>query len=104
MFYFKKLCYLCTIILYLINTGLLKKPVLYISDFFERNRSSYYDALAMVKESSKIEVWLKFFLSGVVETAKSSIKNFDEIIKLKKVEEDFNRKLLQQYRDKGIPK
>ncbi len=27
-----------------------------------------------------------------------------KIIKLKKVEEDFNRKLLQQYRDKGIPK
>lgn len=72
------------IILYLINTGLLKKPVLYISDFFERNRSSYYDALAMVKESSKIEVWLKFFLSGVIETAKNSIKTFDEIIKLKK--------------------
>lgn len=72
------------IILYLINTGLLKKPVLYISDFFERNRSSYYDALAMVKESSKIEVWLKFFLSGVIETAKSSIRTFDEIIKLKK--------------------
>lgn len=27
-----------------------------------------------------------------------------KIIKLKKVEEDFNRKLLRQYRDKGIPK
>lgn len=72
------------IILYLINTGLLKKPVLYISDFFERNRSSYYDALSIVKQSSKIEIWLKFFLSGVIETAKNSIKTFDEIIKLKK--------------------
>lgn len=72
------------IILYLINTGLLKKPVLYISDFFERNRSSYYDSLSIVKESSKIEIWLKFFLSGVIETAKNSIKTFDEIIELKK--------------------
>lgn len=72
------------IILYLINAGILKKPVLYISDFFERNRSSYYDALSIVKESSKIEIWLKFFLSGVIETAKNSIKTFDEIIKLKK--------------------
>jgi hypothetical protein len=27
-----------------------------------------------------------------------------KIIKLKKVEEDFNRKLLKQYRDQGIPK
>lgn len=72
------------IILYLVNTGLLKKPVLYISDFFERNRSSYYDSLSIVKESSKIEIWLKFFLSGVIETAKNSINTFDEIIKLKK--------------------
>ena len=28
--------------------------------------------------------WLKFFLSGLIETSKNSIKTFDEIIKLKK--------------------
>lgn len=28
--------------------------------------------------------WLKFFLSGIVETSKNSIKTFDKIIKLKK--------------------
>ena len=72
------------IILYLISTGLLNKPVLYISDFFERNRMSYYDSLAMVKKTDNITQWLKFFLNGVVETAKSSIKTFDKIIKLKK--------------------
>jgi Fic family protein len=31
--------------LYLINHGLLAKPSLYLSDFFERNRPGYYDAL-----------------------------------------------------------
>lgn len=72
------------IILYLISTGLLNKPVLYISDFFERNRMSYYDSLAMVKKTDNMTQWLKFFLNGVVETAKSSIKTFDKIIKLKK--------------------
>ena len=72
------------IILYLISTGLLNKPVLYISDFFERNRMSYYDSLAMVKKTDNMTQWLKFFLNGVVETAKSSIKTFDRIIKLKK--------------------
>lgn len=71
------------IILYLISTGLLNKPVLYISDFFERNRMSYYDSLAMVKKTDNMTQWLKFFLNGVVETAKSSIKTFDRIIKLK---------------------
>ncbi len=72
------------IILYLINTGLLNKPVLYISDFFERNRASYYDSLALVRVSNDMEQWLRFFLNGIVETAKASIKTFDEIIELKK--------------------
>lgn len=72
------------IILYLISTGLLNKPVLYISDFFEKNRMSYYDSLAMVKKSDDMTQWLKFFLNGVVETAKSSIKTFDKITKLSK--------------------
>lgn len=71
------------IILYLISAGLLNKPVLYISDFFERNRMSYYDSLLMVKQTNNITQWLKFFLSGVIETSKNSIKTFEEIIKLK---------------------
>ena len=72
------------IILYLISTGLLNKPVLYISDFFERNRISYYDSLSMVKQTDNMTQWLKFFLNGVIETSMNSIKTFDEIIELKK--------------------
>lgn len=72
------------IILYLISAGLLNKPVLYISDFFERNRMSYYDSLAMVKQTNNITQWLKFFLNGIIETSKNSISTFDNIIKLKK--------------------
>lgn len=72
------------IILYLISTGLLNKPVLYISDYFERNRISYYDSLAMVKKSDDMTQWLKFFLNGIVETSKNSIKTFEQIIQLKK--------------------
>ena len=65
--------------------------MLYISDFFEKNRMSYYDSLSMVKQTDNMTQWLKFFLNGVVETSKNSIKTFDEIIKLKaKVEEKLN--------------
>ena len=38
----------------------------------------------MVKQNDNITQWLKFFLNGVIETSKNSIKTFDEIIKLKK--------------------
>lgn len=80
------------IILYLISVDLLNKPVLYISDFFERNRMSYYDSLSMVKQTDNITQWLKFFLSGVIETSKNSIKTFEAIIKLQK---DVENKLTQ---------
>ena len=70
------------ITLYLVEKGILKKPVLYLSDFFERNRTLYYDNLMRVREKNDITQWFKFFLVGVIETAKSSISTFDRILKL----------------------
>lgn len=72
------------ITLYLVEKGILKKPVLYLSDFFERNRSLYYDNLMRVREKNDLNQWFKFFLVGVIETAKNSIKTFDGILKLQK--------------------
>ena len=72
------------ITLYLVEKGILKKPVLYLSDFFERNRTLYYDNLTGVREKDNIVQWFKFFLVGVIETAKNSIETFDGILKLQK--------------------
>ena len=72
------------ITLYLVEKGILKKPVLYLSDFFERNRILYYNNLTRVREKDDLTQWLKFFLVGVIETAKSSINTFDSILKLQK--------------------
>lgn len=72
------------ITLYLVNKGILKKPVLYLSDFFERNRMLYYDNLMRVRDKHDITQWLLFFLTGVIETAKNSIATFDAILKLQK--------------------
>jgi len=72
------------ITLYLVSCGILKKPILYLSDFFEKNRTDYYDNLTRVREKNDISNWIRFFLQGVVETAKSSIQTFDGILQLQK--------------------
>lgn len=72
------------ITLYLVSRGLLKRPVLYLSDFFERNRQLYYDNLMRVREKNDLLQWFRFFLVGVNETAQSSIATFDRILKLQK--------------------
>jgi Fic family protein len=76
------------ITLYLVSRGLLKRPVLYLSDFFERNRQLYYDNLMRVREKNDLLGWFKFFLVGVAETARSSIATFDNVLKLQKRTEE----------------
>lgn len=78
------------ITLYLVEKKILKKPILYLSDFFERNRTLYYDNLTKVREKNDIQQWFKFFLVGIIETAKSGIETFDQILKLQK---DVDKKL-----------
>lgn len=70
--------------LYLTENKLLKKPVLYLSDYLETHRQLYYDHLMSVRLKSDLTPWLKFFLVGIIETAKSGIKTFDLILKLQK--------------------
>ena len=69
--------------LYLIDKGLLSKPTLYISDFFEHHRTLYYDNLNRVRTHSDLTQWLKFFLEGIKQTAENSIETFKQIIKLR---------------------
>jgi Fic family protein len=71
------------ITLYLVDKEILKKPILYLSDFFENKKSLYYDNLMRVRTHNDIKQWLKFFLVGVIETAKKGVETFDNILKLK---------------------
>lgn len=80
------------ITLYLVSCGILKRPVLYLSDFFERHRLLYYDNLMRVREKNVIEQWFKFFLTGVIETAQRGITTFDNILQLqKKIDTDIQK-------------
>lgn len=69
--------------LYLLSHGLLAKPSLYLSDFFERNRASYYDALMRVRVSNDLIHWVRFFLNGVAQTASKGRDTFQKILALR---------------------
>lgn len=81
------------ITLYLVSKGILKRPILYLSDFFEKHRRSYYDNLMNAREKNDINHWFKFFLVGIIETAKNGITTFDKILQLQKQNELIVQKL-----------
>jgi Fic family protein len=71
------------ITLYLVSQGLLVKPTLYLSDFFEKHKMLYYDNLTRVRTHNDLTQWLKFFLEGVRQTSESSIATFKAIIAIR---------------------
>lgn len=71
---------LITFMLYI--EGLLKEPLLYLSLYFKANREAYYDHLQSVRETGNWEVWIAFFLNGVIDTANQATDAAQRIIKL----------------------
>ncbi|HRX49475.1 MAG TPA: Fic family protein [Spirochaetota bacterium] len=71
------------ITLYLVSAGVLEKPLLYLSDFFEKNKSLYYDNLTLVRTKNDLGQWLKYFLVGVIETAEKAVSTLKKIVDLK---------------------
>jgi Fic family protein len=51
---------------------LLPLPLLYLSAYFERHRSTYYDLLLAVSQRAAWREWVLFFLNGVLEQARDA--------------------------------
>lgn len=75
--------------LFLASEELLHKPALYLSDYFERNKTAYVDHLMAVRQGDHLRDWLVFFLFGVEETARASASVFRSVLALKqRIERD----------------
>ena len=62
------------ILLYLMEQGLLAKPVIYISYFLKKNQVEYYDRIGEVRRSGNFEQWIRFFLEAVSKAASDSLE------------------------------
>ncbi len=70
--------------LYLQSKKYLDNPCLYISFFFEKHRDLYYQKLNDVRVKNDIIGWIKFFLEGIIETAKIAKEKFKKVVELTK--------------------
>ena len=68
--------------LYIQSKGMLEKSCLYISDYIERNKDTYYDMLTRVRTHNDMIVWIKFFLEAVIETSKTAKDKFRNVVEL----------------------
>jgi len=71
------------ITLFLVDQKILQKPLLYLSVFFEKNKALYYDNLTLVRTKNEMTQWLKYFLTGVAETADKATQTLGSILELK---------------------
>lgn len=71
------------ITLFFIERKILNKPLLYLSAFFEKDKSLYYDNLTFVRTRNDLKQWLKYFLVGIAETAETATQTLSNILDLK---------------------
>ena len=71
---------------------ILVKPVLYLSHYFKRHRTEYYERLQAVRDTGDWEGWLAFFLRGV---ASVSLEATDTARRILALREDHRARVTQ---------
>lgn len=70
------------ILLFLMQEGLLHKPVLYPSYFLKRNQWEYYDRMTRVRETGDYEQWVGFFVEAVDAAAVDASQAIGSLVEL----------------------
>lgn len=71
------------ITLLLVERGVLRQPLLYLSHYFKLHRTEYYDRLMAIRRNGDWEGWMRFFLRGVIETATEATSTAERIFELR---------------------
>jgi Fic family protein len=78
--------------LMLIERGILDHPVLYLSAYFERHRSRYYELLNQTRHTGDLFPWVDFFLDGVITNARDAE---DRTVRLVDLQHGIRHQLLE---------
>lgn len=70
------------ILLYLMETNLLRKPVIYVSYFMKKNQLEYYDRISEVRRTGNYEQWIIFFLEAVSTAASDAVLSIQQLSNL----------------------
>lgn len=86
-------------VLYLVLTGLLDSPILYLSKYILENKSEYYRLLNHLQNHpDDYEEWVLFILKGVEETSIETFKLVKDIVdEINNYTEDLKQKLPTLY-------
>jgi len=68
--------------LFLYWKGLISRPSFYLSEYFEKNRTEYYDRLLMITKDGDWSGWIDFFLTAVIQQAKINIDKAQKLLNL----------------------
>ncbi|HEX6898800.1 MAG TPA: Fic family protein [Thermoanaerobaculia bacterium] len=71
------------ITVFLVERGRLTQPLLYLSDYIESRRQDYYESLQRVRTDGDWSGWIRFFLVGVEETARSAVRQASRLMDLR---------------------
>jgi Fic family protein len=82
------------ITLFLCERGILTKPLLYLSAFFERHRREYYERLLQVSQKGAWGQWIQFFLQAVVNQSSDAVQRSRRLLAL---HQDYHRTSLEKH-------
>lgn len=72
--------------LVLVQAGVLKQPLLYLSVFFKKHRQTYYERLNQVRLTGDWESWVLFFIDAVAETANQAVVTAQQLNALRQTD------------------
>jgi len=90
------------ITLFFVKENILDMPILYLSSYFERNKSLYYENLDNIRTKNDLLQWIKYFLVGVEQTAKEAVETLQSVIRYKEQTEDHIRATFGRRSSKAI--